>query len=721
LLIDNADGSREDLAFDKSIPQSQYGTVILTSTSHRLKKLCHFALKLGGIEENVSDVLLLTSAAQPQPVTLTTLHMARDTCQKIGSLPLAILQAGAAISTGVCTLENCMEMFEKPLPKAKSTAGIKAESTPFEMLNTAGSQDALQILQVLSFMQSQQFDLQIFMAAVHNPQRQINTDEESMGARPGSSSTFSSWNLSPLEIARGLYGSLQRQGEFPALPRILHALRDADPEEARDQFRAIFGELRDLALIDRNEENGMYSMHSSISWWIRASMTFQEKQVHCEAACNVLGLAILLPPLGTGYDDVRLRRQCLPHIQYAKQQQEQLARMFKKRQHERGKSWLNIKPTLDRAQLLRDSKFSFVYAETGMFRESHDLMKKVDSYLSRTTGLDDPIAVTVRLFLAETSMWLGDPGEARQLQEELRDACAKGLGEEHVDTLRVSERLGASYCQLGKYYDGRKFAEKAVKGYRKMYPSDHVEKSQALTTLGCCFEHLADFDRAIVLHEEALLGLEMAEQEAKIEYGDQVMNVKENLAMARHARHRYKYTGKDELSEAERLQGEVSMHYREKLGKEHPKTLWATCKMARIKASAGMLEEAEQTIKASLSVMERTMGVDHIEGMRGKTSLGQILMEAGKLEEAESLLSTVMDTYRARYGKEMYHGHLITAASLLDCRRRMKRYREAESLERRVLGGIRRVFGRDSLWEHYLAGRNMVGTGVEMLEETREY
>lgn len=727
LLVDNADGNLQGLAPEKFIPESHYGTVLFTTTSHSLKRLCHVSINLGGIEDDVSDVLLFTSAERPQPVTLTTLQIAKDICRKFGSLPLAITRAGAAISNGACTLKNCLEMFERSLAKVKNKVGskLKPDSTTaselvcatFEILIPVASEEARQILYLLSFMQSQRFHLQILVKAVLNPQRQANADKNTSKTGPPLNFPYPPWKSVPREIVRALYAFFQRQGELPAFPQLLRSLRNADTEDVEYKLRELFGKLRDLSLIDYNEEDETWGMHSSVSWWIRASMTFGEKQVWCQAACNVLASAILLPPVGVEDEDTQVRRQCLPHIQHVRVQEEELRRELGKKQKSRERSWPNTTPSLDRARLQRNAKFSLAYAESGMFQDSQDLMLVIDEYLVRALGLDNPISVRARLFLAETYWWLGNATEAGRLQKELLDACATGLGDEHVDTLRASDKLGASYWQLGRYHEARKFAEKAVVGFQKLYPSGHVEKSQALTSLGRCFGKLADFDRAVELHKEALRGLEVAEQEASTLYSGQILDVKENLAMAKYDRQRYGYAEKDDLGEAERLQNEVLMDHKEKLGKEHPKSLWATCNLARIKASAGMLEEAEQMIKTGLPVAERTIGLDHVGTLMGKTYLGQILILADKLDEAESLLSAVVDKHRARDGQEMHGDHLVTASFLLDCYRRRGKYQEAEEMEKRVLKGIRHIFGKGSPWEHYFVGRYMVGGGAELTEE----
>lgn len=728
LLIDNANDDQEGLGPEKFIPESPSGVILFTTTNHSLKALGHVAIKFDGIEEKMSDVLLLTSAERPQPATLITMQTANDICRTFGFLPLAILHAGTAISNGTCTLQNCLEKFERSLAKVKDVLGNKAKvaSTTaservyatFGLVIPVASEEALQILQLLSFMQSQRFHFQILLRAILNPQRQASADKSLKKTGPafGVSFKIPSWSQMSRKIARAIYGFFQRQGDLPALPHILRSLQNEDAEKAEDRLREVFVELRKLALIDHNEEDDTYGMHSSVTWWIRASMSFREKQVWCQAAYNVLASAILLPPVGIEDDDAQLRRQSLPHIQHTREQEEQLRAELKRRQRERDRSWPDVSPTLDRARLLRDAKFSLAYAESGMFHESQELMLVVDGYLVKAIGLHDPISVRVRLFLAETYWWLGNPEEAGRLQLELLGACADGLGEEHVDTLRASEKLGASYWQMGKYHEARRFAEKAVNGYRRMYLSGNVEKSQALTNLGRCFGKLADFDQAVGLHEEALRGLQVAEQEAETQFSSQILDVKENLAMARYDRYRYKYAQKDDLLEAERLQDEVLSNHKEKLGKEHPKSLWATCNLARIKASAGAVKEAAHMIETGLPVAERTIGANHIGTLMGKTYLGQILTMAGKLVEAESLLSTVVHMHQDRDGDRIHGDHLVAASFLLDCYRRRGKHQEAEGMEGRVLTGIRRIFGEESPWEHFFVGQYTVSAGVEMPE-----
>jgi tetratricopeptide (TPR) repeat protein len=391
-----------------------------------------------------------------------------------------------------------------------------------------------------------------------------------------------------------------------------------------------------------------------------------------------------------------------------RQQEKQLRGELQRKQEKRGRMWPSTKPPYGRAQLLQDAKFSLVYAESGMWHESQKLLLVIDRFLVGAIGLDDSVSIRVRLFLSETYWWLGQPNEAVRLQQELLAACEESLGEENADTLNVKDRLGMSFWQQGKFYIALDFAQEAVDGFRKKYPSGHVDKSRALTNLGRCVSRLADFDQAIELHLKVLHGLELAQQEPESQYGDQISDVMENLAMARHDRHRYGHAQVDDLPEAEKLQGTVFEKYRKKLGKEHPKSLWAACNLARIKTSTGALGQAEDMIKRNLPVAERTIGADHIGTLMGKAYLGQVLTLAGKLDEAEAELSVVVATHQARDGQEMHPDHLVAAALLLDCCRCQLKHQLVAKMEKEVLRGIRRIFGEGSPWESYFVGQYRV-------------
>lgn len=727
LIVDNADEYIPEYPPDSFFPESDSGIVLLTTRNHSLRTLGNVGpgfLEFKGLEQQSSTTLLLRSAGQRLPLQAKAMQLAESICTKLGYLPLAISQAGTAIRKGRCTLETCLTFLEKcwtlvretiqrgdgKTSKGESFTSDEAAYTTFEMVCTAAEEDAKDLLRLFSFMHSQRVGYQVLLQAITNPQRQREADKESSRAAKPSFVPRRSAQKMLRNLVHQVYGSLERLGDRPAMPRVIRSLGTVDPAHADHELRKRLTELTDLALIDHVVTGDSYCMHPLVHYWTRSSMTFREKAVWCQAACNVLSLAILLPPVGSMESDAELRRQALPHVVSVQAHGDKLQDELRVKQKQRSWSWPPVAPKLGRSDILQYAKFSLVYAECGLFEEAKELLLKVDGFLVRTVGLDHPIAIKARLFLSETYWWLTDGDKAARLQQQLLETCRPSLGDEHADTLVVIDRLGASMWQLGRYHEAEHLAREAVSGFRKQFPEGDRLTYKALTNLGRSIGKLAKFDKAVTYHSQALGGLLKMEGVSKSDA--LVLEVKENFAMARLDRYRYGTPHHDDLRAAKELQNEVFCQREDKLGKEHPLSLWAACNLARIKAADGQLVEAEDMMRERLPIAERTIGPSHMGTLFGKTYFAHILILAGNLVEAETMLFDVYKQHQVRTGEKKVGSHqkmhgdqLVTAAFLLDCYRRQQKDREAEDLEQVVLEGTRDIFGPGSAWEDYFVSR----------------
>ncbi|KAF7187760.1 hypothetical protein HII31_10896 [Pseudocercospora fuligena] len=731
LIVDNVDEHLQSHKPEDFIPEAAGFGLVLFTTRDQSLQIHGRPFRFEGLEEEKSTALLLKIAYGARAHDSRWQPIARRICHELGNLPLAILHAGKAILQGNCTLDNCLDSIRNSLAqvhrkiagdrakRAKSFSGdqdqllneqvittnAKVYAT-FELVIPTVSQNASELLRLLSFMQSQRFEFNILLSAIINPQRQAVADRKNARKAKPANSRSKSWDQHLKSAVRSIYLLLERLGLRSILPEVLRALKNAKPEVARDTLRQLLAQLREQALIDWVEPDDVYIIHSSVKWWIQASMQYQEKAVWCEAASNVLTLAILLPPVGVTAEHAKLRRQALAHIESVRKSEKKLREELEETQSKREswRFWPILETSMSRAEVLRNAKYSLVYAEGGDFRESQRLMAKVDKFLVGAIGLGDPVAAKARLFLAETHWWLSDADEAVRLQEELLAACIASLGEDDVETLNVRSRLGLSFWQQGKYAKGREYSEKALKGLEKIYDTAHVDKSRAMSNLGLCHGKLANFDKAVKLHSEAHEGLLHAEKEQDEKYEDQILDAMQNLAMAKHDRYRYGDAEDKDLYEAERLQAAVLEKFAEQHNKEHPKTLWAACNLARIKALMGHLAEAEGMIASRLPVAKRNLGADHLGTLMGRAYYGQILTLSGKLDAAEKELRGVVNAHRARDKEEMHGDHLVAAAFLLDCYRKQGKTALAEKLEVEVTRGIRHIFGEGCSWEDFFVG-----------------
>ncbi|USW58367.1 Putative tetratricopeptide-like helical domain superfamily [Septoria linicola] len=727
LIVDNADDHSRARMPEEFVPESESGIVLFTTRNRALISEAHFEVKFEGLDEERASTLLLTSARHSKPFKQEIIDLATRICHTLGFLPLSILHAGKAILKRECTLEDCLSFIGMQLKSVKEyidggrrrgstiSEAVQGADDPvhpidetvyatFQLVIPAARREAFQFLQLLSFMESQRFPFQILLQAILSPQRQRAADKASKPVTPppvGSQSKTMSQRL--FGIIRGWYVAHEGRSLQPVLPVLLHRLKDEDPEDATHRLRGVLAELCELALLDYIAEDDTYCMHSSVHWWIRASMKYHEKAVWCQSACDVLSQAILLPPVGITDDDSKLRRQCVPHIQYVRKQERALAEELKKRQLKRQRlfGWPSVEPVLWRSSLARNAKFSIAYADTGEFEEARILMLGVDKYLTQALGLHNPIAQRVRLLLSTLYWWLTRTDEAVALQEELLAACRSSLGDKNVDTLSVREKLASTYWLQGKFQKAQRFAQEAVDGFEKAYPEGHVDTFQAMTTLGRCFGKLADFDRAVSLSSNALAGLRRLEKTSNEKYEDKILDVMDILAMAKHDRFRYGQPLQDDLAEAEILLEEALAKHRQKLGKEHPKSLWVTCNLARVKALRGDLDRAITMMREGVAVAERTIGPNHVGTLMGMTYFGSVLTMAGKLDEAEQRLTKVVAKYRARDNGAMHPDHLVAAAFLLQCYRRQNKEQDADRLGVEVVDGIRHIFGERSPWQRF--------------------
>lgn len=607
--------------------------------------------------------------------------MATDICKALGYLPLAIVQAGKAILEGKCTLQTFRTFFERGWARVRTSVGgtkqshsFRAAPTPnevvystFEMVHPAASEDAFELLKLLSFMHRQQFRLQILVQAVFNPNREEETERMEQHQRSTTEKLpVKSWAKTIQDLAIGLRLLLMRLSERPIVPNLLRGFEGLERDEVEDRLRAALAELMRISLVDYNEANGICSMHPLIHWWARERMSLAEQAICCQSACNVLARAILIPPLDVEESDKELRRHMLPHIEHVRKQEAGIRGKLRLKQRERRRPWPILSRVIRGYEVQQLAKFAVVYADHGLWDKASELLLVVGEFVRQNLGVAHPLAVRALLFLSESYLWLSCEDDAISLRLEIYDACRALRGEEDILTLNVQDQLAMSLCQRGRFEEAKDYQEKAVEGFKIACGVGHVDTLRAITHLGKIVEKFAEFDEAVKLHREALDGIQKHTHRHPSD--SETLDVKQNLAMAILDRHRWGNPDVDELERAEQLTAEVIKQRELKLGKEHNSTLWAFCDLARIKAERGAVEEAEDIIRTRLPIAVRNLGESHLGTLMGKSHFGHILILRGKLSEAEIILEQAVQSYEVNH-----NGHpdqLIAQGFLVQCYRR---------------------------------------------------
>lgn len=718
LLVDNVEDRKTSSPPETYLPDGESGLVLLITRNHSLKtrgNLGPRSIEFKGLEEEESTNLLLRSAGKTTPFASSAVTSARTIGKALGFLPLALVQAGSAILEGKCTLDTCLAFFERSWARIRETVRKGLQSDPdgdtsasnevvystYEMVVPAASEDAVHLLKLMSFMHRNGFKFRILIESIMGPSLEAEAQKQAEQDGKADSSSHRSppktWGESTKELIVSLVQAIMRLTETTTLPKILHDLYGKDRGDVEFRLRDALSELRSLALIDHVEADDSYSIHPLVHWWVRESMSLAEQALWCQAACTMLAQAVLLPPLGQREADAELRRYMLPHIDHVRQQEVRIKKKHEQNRRGRKSVWPVIGSSLRSTDVRRYAKFGLVYAENGEWKTASELLSVVDDFLSQNLGLANIIAIKARLFLSELYMLLGKEEKAATLQRELLEVCEKARGEQDVETLLIMDRYGVNLWQQAKFDKALEYAQKAADGLEKARPPNHLDFCKALTHLGRVVGKLPKFDEAVKLHTRALAGL--LRDKSRPAHDREILEIKENLAMARYDRHRFGRPQEHELQKAEELQLDVFNQREKHLGKEHPLTLWACCNLARIKAGLGALVEAEQMVRIRIPIAERNLGETHIGTLFGKMFLGHILMLSGKLDEAQELLELVVDEHeRNRRG---HADQLVAEAFLLECYSRQRKYDQAEPLRVKVVEGTRQIFGEGSPWETY--------------------
>lgn len=293
LLVDNAD--REDDTFlDDYVPERSRGLVLITTRSQSLKTMgnlqppfYHFA----GLQEEASSELLLVSAGQKSPFMDAALRAAKEICSVLGHLPLAVLQAGRAIRNGKCSLKSCIAFFREKLDLIRSRTDDEHKETDktvfstYEMLIGGVSDEALEVLKLLSFMHCKRFRLEIFLQAVSNPRREMEAEQEAKRSKP-EHQTRSPYSSKQLTIR--LVQLWYRLGDQKVLPKIIRQCEGMEFDKVENFLRKSLWQLQDVALVDYSETDDSYSIHPLIHWWARERMKLAERNMYCHFAVTIL-------------------------------------------------------------------------------------------------------------------------------------------------------------------------------------------------------------------------------------------------------------------------------------------------------------------------------------------------------------------------------------------------------------------------------------------------
>jgi tetratricopeptide (TPR) repeat protein/transcriptional regulator with XRE-family HTH domain len=652
LILDNVEDPQEILS--TFVPSKHKGSVLITTRRRDVGALSHSEI-LPLLPEDDATLFLLRRArriAKNASVTETTsddFFLARDLCQLLDRLPLALDQAGAYIAENGCSLRHYIDLYHqfRPILLDRRNADGQRSGSHY-----SDHPDSVLMTFWLSWDQIQQRNI-----------------------LAGKVLQFCSF-LAPNQIPESLVqaGVLLSENEG--------AVDDLEMDEA-------VGLLHRYSLIERAEQT--LSLHRLVQEVMQEVLSKTERQQWMERALLVVNAAF---PSGKH----ETWSQCeflLPHalaciewintLRMKKREARRLLSATGLYLYERAQ-YREAEPLLEQAMRISEEQFgashphtatslsnlAALYQAQGRYRETEPLLKQALSIREELLGASHPHTAPSLNNLAALYYAQGRYSEAEPLLKQALSIQEELLGASHPDTASGLNNLAALYQAQGRYRKAEPLLKRAILISEELLGASHPDTTPSLSNLAALYQAQGRYNEAESLYRRALL---ISEEQLGTSHPHTAAN-QSYLAALYQAQGRY--------SEAVPLLKQALSIQEEQLGASHPDTASGLNNLAEFYQAQGRYGEAESLYRRALLISEEQLGVSHPHIATRLNNLAALYQAQGRYSEAEPLLKQAVLISEEQLGTS----HPDTAPSLNNLAalyQAQGRYREAESLLKRTI------------------------------------
>lgn len=297
---------------------------------------------------------------------------------------------------------------------------------------------------------------------------------------------------------------------------------------------------------------------------------------------------------------------------------------------------------------------------------------------------DEPLVeATIRLTLGDTYMSLGLYELAQPHLEQALALRQRGLGEDHVDTLKALMVLGYLYIRQGRHDEAEPVFLRCLEQYRGKFGEDNPETLAAMEVLGVLYKRQGRYADAEPIYVDVL----NARRRLLGEENKETIVTMTNLAIL--------YRVQDRLDKAEPLYIKAQELSERALGEDHPYTLNLLNGLAVMYKNQRRFKEAERLYLKVVDARRRLLGAEHPDTLESMHNLAIFYAESG--EEYEKVEPVFQELLQIRH-RVLGAAHPRTLAVMHDwgcIATRGQRYEQAEPLLVQALEGRRRVLGEE--------------------------
>jgi tetratricopeptide (TPR) repeat protein len=659
LILDNADDHLFD--YQSYFPTGYFGVVLMTSRNLECSRYATVGCQaLEGLDKEDAPRLLLKAAEIPADQCSMYDIDVRTVATLLGSHPLALIQAGSYVARGHCTLQEYPQVYQRHRQRLLQFhciqeqsryrhvyATFEASADVLESSSDETTQDALQLLSVLSMISSNRLPLSIFETAWKGARKiSLNiTEDDDVG-------NLSAWHVSQLV-----------------------SLVQADANEW-DSFRVFQAShlLKSLSLVFEDTQDGLtsISMHPLTHAWAKD----RQGQKAQEQAWASVGSMIAVSDFDTSLWPAR-QRQLRPHLHcfldrsvmdmfscgprlmivqilsccgWLLHQLQDNTRLFallsdtfsllKVDSTTPHREWL-ILYDLAASNLLRLGKTS----------KAVQLLEQVVKIREQNQAEGHPNRLASQHELAGAHLANGQVKEAVQLLEHVVKIREQILAEDHLDRLMSQHDLAGAYLANGKVEEAVRLLEHVVKIEEQIQAEDHPGRLTSQHGLATAYKANGQVKEAVQLLEHVV---KIEEQVLAEDHPDRLAS-RHMLAQA--------YEANGQVREAVQLLEHVVKIREQIQAEDHPDRLASQHELARAYEANGRVKEAVQLLEHVVKIRELILTEDHPERLTSQHALAPAYRTNGQVKEAVQLLEHVVKIREQILAED--HPHRLTSQHAL--------------------------------------------------------
>lgn len=600
LILDNADDP--ELDYSRLLPAASKGNVVITS---RVKECAN--LQTAGkdhcesLDKETAVELLLKACSiddiDPSQHSIQV-DAARTIVELLGSHALAIIQAGASISQGICSLGDYQDTFLRQRKRLLAIHPHQAKSeygdvyatfeVSFTYLNTREDQianDAILLLNTYAFLHFTNYPEKTFEEAWRNS-REVSRD-----LKPDTGVCI--WGLSPWHVSR--------------LPKFMRP----DSSEGLDtislyQARSL---LASLSIITFDEPVRTTRMHPVTHMWARDRLESQEESPRAWLGA----ISILCLSIGDLNDEQLWWAQLQPHIETCTKPQQE--------------SYLQGDPFY-----VHQSFFRLSWVLSGL-RADKAALETLQTYFNEAdqTWTHHSHSIEIRAHYSRCLIKSGDFKEALKMAGKAVEAGEKILSPEHPDLLSTQQELAVAYYHADEPTKAIELLEQILKIQEKTLSRVHSGYLYSQHALATVYWKINETPKAIKLLEQVV---KIRKETLHLEHQD-LLSSQHGLALA--------YLDMHEDGKAKELMEQVVEIRERTLHPEHPEPLSSQHVLAQVYLTIGERSKALQLIQQVVKIREKTLSPQHLRRLNSQHLLARVYLSIGETSKVIQLMEQVVE------------------------------------------------------------------------------